>query len=99
MSIFPTSPLVRQVQGLILETFAVAENVAHDHAAELVALAEGWGNPEAAAQLDWSYRIRKDLGETGKLRWRSQEERLRFETAERQKYEAWDAFIRSGKRA
>ena len=68
MSIFPITPLVRQVQGLIVETFYVSEEHAQEYAAEMVSLAEGWGSPETAAQLDWSYRIRKDLGETGKLR-------------------------------
>jgi hypothetical protein len=97
MSIFPITPLVRQVQRLILQTFDVSEQDAEDCAAELVALAEGWGSPEKAAQLDWSYRIKKDLGEGKKLRWRSEEERIAFETAERQKYAAWDAFI-SGRR-
>jgi hypothetical protein len=94
MSIFPITPLVHQVQRLMVETFDVSEPAALDYAAELVSLAEGWGSPEAAAQLDWSYRIRKDLGETRKLRWRSEEERKLFEAAERQKYDAWDAFIR-----
>ena len=97
MSIFPITPLVRQVQGLIVQTFDVSEQQAQDYAAELVALAEGWGSPAAAASLDWSYRIKKDLGETKKLRWRSEDERTRFESAERQKYAAWDAFI-SGRR-
>ena len=73
MSIFPTSPLVRRVQGLIVDTFDVSPEQAHDIAAEMVSLAEGWGSPESAAQLDWSYRIKKDLGQ--KLRWKSEAER------------------------
>src|SRR5471032_208547 len=93
MSIFPITPLVRQVQRLVIETFDVSEQAATDYAAEMVSLAEGWGSPEAATQLDWSYRIKKDLGETKKLKWRSEDERTRFETAEKQKYAAWDAFI------
>jgi len=93
MSIFPITPLVRHVQSLILQTFNVSEQAAQDYAAELVALAEGWGSPETAATLDWSYRIKKDLGETKKLPWRSEKERTRFETAEKQKYAEWDAFI------
>ena len=40
MGIFPITPLVRQVQGLILQTFDVSEQAAEDYAAELVALAE-----------------------------------------------------------
>jgi len=95
MGIFPITPLVREVQTLIFQTFDVSEQAAQDYAAELVALAEGWGSPENAAQLDWSYRIRKDLGETKQLQWRSDQERARFEAAENQKYADWDAFIRS----
>lgn len=93
MSIFPITPLVREVQRLIVQTFDVSEQQAQEYAAELVALAEGWGSPETALNLDWSYRIKKDLGETMKLRWRSEEERARFEATEKQKYVAWDAFI------
>jgi hypothetical protein len=95
MSIFPITPLVRHVQSMIVQTFDVSEQAAQDYAAEMVALAEGWGSPETAAQLDWSYRIKKDLGETKKLRWRSEEERARFEESQKQKYQAYDAFIRT----
>src|SRR5687767_15210776 len=94
MSIFPVTPLVRQVQSMILQTFDVSEQAAQEYAAELVALAEGWGSPEKAAQLDWSYRIRKDLGETKGLKWRSEQDRAKFEALEKQKYSDWDAFIR-----
>ena len=99
MSIFPITPLVRHVQGLILQTFDVSEQAAQDHAAEMVSLAEGWGSPEAAAKMDWIYRIKKDLGETKKSRWRSEEERTLFETGERQKYAEWDAIIRGRARS
>jgi hypothetical protein len=98
MNIFPSSALVSKVQGLILETFEVSPEQAHSIAAELVSLAEAWGSPEVAEKLDWSYRVKKDLGESGKLRWRSEEERERFLTAERQKYAAWDRFIRTKNR-
>ncbi len=94
MGIFPITPLVRQVQRLIIETFDVSEQMAEDYAAEMVALAEGWGSKEVAERLDWQYRIRKDLGEAKKLKWRSEEERIRFETEQKQKYAALDAFIR-----
>jgi hypothetical protein len=93
MSIFPITPLVRRVQGLILQTFDISEQAAEDYAAEMVALAEGWGSPEKAAWLDWSYRIRKDLGEGKKLRWRFEDERAEFEAAEREKYAAWEVLI------
>jgi hypothetical protein len=99
MSIFPITPLVRDVQRLIIQTFDVSEQQAQEYAAELVALAEGWGNHDTALNLDWSYRIKKDLGETRRLKWRSEDERIRFETMERQKYAAWDAFISGRKHA
>lgn len=94
MSIFPITSLVRHVQNLIVQTFDVSEQSALDAAAEMVALAEGWGSPETAAQLDWAYRIKKDLGEAGKLRWRSEEERARFEELQKQRYQAYDFLIR-----
>jgi hypothetical protein len=97
--IFPITPLVLKVQTLILETFDVSKEQGLDYAAEMVSLAEGWGNPETAARLDWSYRIRKDLGEARKLPWRSQENREKFEAAERRKYREWDAIIRTKYRA
>ena len=99
MSIFPIIPLVREVQRLIVETFDVSEQEAQDYAAELVALAEGWGSKEMSSKLDWSYRIRKDFGETNRLKWRSEDERKKFEATERQKYGAWDAFIRRRRQA
>ena len=99
MSIFPITPLVRHVQRLIVETFDVSEQQAQEYAAEMVALAEGWGSPEIAAQTDWPYRIRKDLGETRKLKWRSEVEREKFEAAQKQKYAEWDAIIRTKRRA
>ena len=59
----------------------------------MVSLAEGWGSPEAAANLDWSFRIKKDLGEAKKLRWRSEDDRILFEAGEKQKYADWNAII------
>lgn len=93
MSIFPITPLVRRVQGLILQTFDVSGQVAQDCAAELVAIAEGWGSPETAEQLDWTYRIKKDLGVGRKFPWRSEDDRLSFEAAEKQKHQAYDFLI------
>jgi hypothetical protein len=92
MSIFPITPLVRRVQGLILHTFDVSDQEAEEYAAELVALAEGWGSPEKAAQLDWLYRIKKDLGP--KLRWRSATDHAQFQAAQQQGHEAYDFLIR-----
>src|SRR5712664_3065884 len=93
--IFPITPLVLEVQTLILGTFDVSEQQALDSAAEMVSLAEGWSDRETAARMDWNYRIRKDLGETRKLPWRSREEREKFEAAETRKYREWDAIIRT----
>lgn len=95
MSIFPVTPLVRRVQLLIEGTFEVSAKQAQAYAAEMVSLAEGWGDPETAANLDWAYRIRKDLGETGKLRWRSEAEREKFEAAEKERHKEWDAITRT----
>ena len=93
MGIFPITPLVRKVQSLMLETFEVSDEVALDIAAEMVSLAEGWGGKELAGNLDWSYRIKKDLGETKRLKWRSEKQREEFETMERRKYEEWNVLI------
>jgi len=97
MSIFPITPLVRQVQSLILQTFEVSEQAAEDYAAELVALAEGWGSPEAAARHDWTYRIRKDLGD--KLRWKSDTDRDAFRRQQEDNYKAYDFLIKKPNRA
>jgi hypothetical protein len=93
MSIFPITPLVRRVQGLILQTFDVSEQQAEDYAAELVSLADGWGSPEKAAHLDWTFRVKKDLGVDRKLRWLSEDERLGFEAAEKQKHQVYEFLI------
>ncbi len=97
MSIFPITPLVRRVQRLIMETFDVTEEAAQDEAAGLVSLAEGWGSPESAAQLDWSYRIKKDLGE--RFRWKSNAEREAFQRYQEERYRAYDFLIRRPPRA
>ncbi|WP_050030808.1 hypothetical protein [Verrucomicrobium sp. BvORR034] len=93
MGIFPVTPLVRTVQCLIVEAFDVSEHEAEALAAELVALAEGWGTPESAAQHDWAYRIRKSLGHDRKLNWRSDEERVRFEESLKLNHAAYEAMI------
>jgi hypothetical protein len=98
MSEFPNAALIRRVQGLITHTFDVSDEEAQGHAAGLVALAQGWGNLESAKELNWEYRIKKDLGETEKLKWRSEEERKKFEAAERQSHADWDAFFNGRKR-
>jgi hypothetical protein len=92
MSIFPITPLVRRVQTLALQTFDVSEKEAEDYAAMMVALAEDNAGPDKAATLDWEYRIRKD-GADRKWRWRSEEDRVRFEAAQKQKYQAYEFLI------
>jgi hypothetical protein len=93
MNIFPVTPLVRRVQRLIIETFEVTEEDAEGYAAELVALAEGWGSPEHAAGLDWEYRIRKSLGWDRKLKWRSEKDQCTFAEIQRLKFAAYEALI------
>lgn len=92
MNIFPITPLIRQVQALVLRTFDVPEQAAEDYAALSVALAEDHGGPGKAAQLDWDYRIKKD-GADKKWRWRSEDERARFEAAQKQKYQSYEILI------
>jgi len=92
-SIFPITPLVRKVQNLAMELFEISEQNALDYAAEQVALAEAWGSPETAGQFDWPYHIKKDLGESRKLKWKREQEREEFESAQKQKYAALDALI------
>ena len=85
LSIFPITPLVRQVQGLILQTFEVSEQAAQDYAAEMVALAEGWGSREHAPNLDWPMLVKKDLG--SKLEWKLKDERAVFMAERKQALE------------
>lgn len=92
MSIFPITPLVRQVQAQVLRTFDVSEQVAEDYAALNVALAEDHGGPGKAAQLDWDYRIKKDGADKNWL-WRSEDERARFEAAQKERYQAYEFLI------
>jgi hypothetical protein len=81
---------------LILEIFDVAEAEARDIAAGLVLLAEGWGSPETAPHVDWSYHLKKDLGE--RLKWRSETERERFARDRRKNFKTYEDYIRRGKR-
>jgi len=97
MSIFPITPLVGRVQRLIVQTFDVPEKDAENCAAEMVSLAEGWGSPAMAEQLDWSYRIKKDLGD--RLRWKSDADREAFQKQEEEKYKAYDFLIKRPNRA
>jgi hypothetical protein len=95
MSEFSTYSLVRRVQGLILETFEISEQEAEVQAAGMVALAEGWGTVETAQELDWTYLIRKRLGEAKNFKWRSEADRQRFEADQILKYESYESLIRN----
>jgi hypothetical protein len=95
MSIFPITPLVLRVQGLILEAFDVSPQEAEDHAAGMVGLAEGWSSPETAQGLDWAYLVRKTLGEAKTFKWRSEADRQRFEADQKSKYESYESLIRT----
>ena len=97
MSDFPSSSLVGRVEALILQIFDVSAREAHDHASGLAALAEDWGGAEKAAQLDWSYRVKKDLGT--KLRWRSDAERKKFESDQQERFTSYDTLIKTKHRA
>ena len=97
MSTFPTPSLVARIQTIILATFDVSEQDAQTYAGTFAMLAEDWGSPEKAAQLDWHYRVKKDLGE--KLRWRSDAEREAFRAAQQQWYRDYDAIIHTKRRA
>jgi hypothetical protein len=95
MSSSPSAHVVDHVQRLIQETFDVSENDAKDHAVGLVLLAEGWGTPETAANINWTYRVRKHLGKT--LKWRSEEVRQEFEAMQKQKVKAYELLIDQNK--
>jgi hypothetical protein len=95
MSTFPDTPLTDRIQRIILETFEISESAAHDHAVRLGALAECWGDPQTSGELDWTYRVRKDLGK--RFKWRSETERESFEVSERQKFAAYEGYIKNQK--
>jgi hypothetical protein len=97
MSDFPSPSLVARVEALILDTFDVSRQAAHEYASGLAALAEDWGSSEKAARLDWSYRVKKDLG--GKLRWRSEAEHEKFQSDQQERFRAYDALIKRKHRA
>jgi hypothetical protein len=97
MSDFPSPSLVGIVQNLILETFDVSKEEARDYASGLAALAEGWGTSKTAMQVEWSYRIKKDLGE--KLRWRSEEEHEKFRRDQLERFKSYEAHIKTKHRA
>jgi hypothetical protein len=97
MSDIPSPSLVSRVESLIMEIFDVSAQEAHNYASGLAALAEDWGSPENAARLDWSYRVKKDLGM--KLRWRSDAERKKFEPEQQERFRAYDALNQTKYRA
>ncbi|HSI63925.1 MAG TPA: hypothetical protein VLE43_12430 [Candidatus Saccharimonadia bacterium] len=91
MSQSPSAHLVAEVQRLIRETFEVSDREAYEHAFGLVLLAEGWGTPETAAEQDWLFRVRKDLGK--RLKWRSEEVRKEFEALLKQAEQSYEMLI------
>jgi hypothetical protein len=97
MSIFPNTPLAGRVKTLILATFNLPEEQAQDYAAEMAALAVGWGASEKAEALDWSYRVKKDLGD--KLRWKSEAEREAFRRDEEERYKTYEILVQRPPRA
>ena len=97
MSIFPVTPLVRHVQKLILQTFDISKQDAQDYAAEMVALAEGWGSPEHAQNLDWPNLVKRNLGT--KFKWKSEDERTAFVAERSRGSEVYDFFIEKRKRS
>lgn len=96
MSIFPDTPLADRVRKLIIETFEVSDQEASEHARRLVALADGWGESQTPASLDWAYRAKKELGE--KLKWRSETERKDFKSDQNRKFAAYEEYISNHKR-
>ncbi len=79
-----------------METFEIPDNEAGEHARRLTSLAESWGDRETARKLDWTYRVKKDLG--ANLKWRSEREREVFESEQKRKFAAYEGYISSEKR-
>jgi len=96
MSKSPSPSLVAEVQRLVLRFFEVSEEEARKHAVGLVALAEGWGSPKTAPNLDWPYRVKKDLGE--KLEWKSEAEHRSFLSEREGTISSYEAYIKRPKR-
>src|SRR5262245_54468580 len=97
MSDSPLSTIVSHVEGLILRTFLVSKEEARERASGLVEVAEGKGGLEAARSLNWSYRVKKDLGD--KFKWRSEAEREEFACDRQSSVDAYEEYIRQNKRA
>jgi hypothetical protein len=97
VSDFPTLSLIEHVEALILQIFDVPREAAHRPALELAALAEGWGSPEAAQELDWSFRLKMDLGD--KLEWRSAADQDRFRREREERRKVYELFIQKSKGA
>ena len=97
MSEFPTHSLVAKIQAIILATFELSQQDADTYASSFAMLAEDWGSKESAAQLDWQYRVRKELGQ--KLRWKSEVEREKFFSEQQQWHKDYDKIFSSKNRA
>lgn len=90
---FPVTALARSLQARVVALFDVTEVDAQSYAAELAAVAEGWGDSTNIAQIDWDHRIMKDIGMRRCLTWRSDQQRLSFIAGEQQKQQAYENFV------
>ena len=93
----PTPSLVTYVRGIILATFNISEGVAHEHACGLALLADEWGDPSNAHQLNWDYIVKKRLGET--FPWRSETERKAFYSERNLVILSHERYIQQNKRS
>ncbi|MCC6354232.1 MAG: hypothetical protein IT577_10120 [Verrucomicrobiae bacterium] len=90
-----SSSLASRVRDIILATFDTSDQEALDHAIALVNLSEGWGG-QGAANLDWVYRVKKELGK--KMKWRSDVDRHEFESDTRLRHDRYEDLVRKQKR-
>jgi hypothetical protein len=87
---------IARVRDVILATFDVSPQEAQERAYGLAVLAEGWGG-ESALERDWTYTVKKSLGES--LRWRSDAEREAFYSQRQQIVSSYERYIQQNKRA
>jgi len=91
----PSPILVANIRSHVLATFVVADEEAQSIALGLALLAEGWGG-SSAQDLDWNYRVKKDLGK--KFAWRSEEDQKNFNATRELANKSYEYLIRSRKR-
>jgi hypothetical protein len=95
MNEFSSTRLISQIQAVMLETFEVKEREASDIATRLAALAEGWGGSDMD-QIDWIDIIAKRFGNT--LRWRSEAQRVEFESRRDNVIRSYEQYVRQNTR-